>query len=294
MLNLETLKLASDIFLSLAVLYLGFRTVRGGAKTNLHELRVLDQSLKSLIDEATHASRALNEQLLRRQENLEKLLFDINSAEGKAHRATEAAEDRRASLQTGISKAERLMDELSQVRANPIRATSEPEILPEPIVVRQIIEKEATPIKTQPAAIKLNIYGEPIQASENQPPPKRERAYVPLAAQVERQINPQTAKQDIQAIFSQAERMIRAGEDLATVSAQTKLSKRDIDMLSQLVESEERTKAIAAPKPPEPAPELEEEERSPLLTPEEALRAKTRDPRLGILGAQIKRQVQVL
>ena len=290
MYNMEILSLASDIILSLSVLYLGIRTIRGGVKANLHEVRLLDQSLKGLIDEASNASRALNDQLLRRQQNLEKLLFDISSAEGKAQRATEAAEDRRASLQTEISKVERLLNEASQIRPA-ARVAVEPVVMNEPIVVRQVVE--AQPIQEQvipkPAAARVNIYGDPIPDPTPAPVAKREREYVPLAARVEREESrPQV--QDIQSIYNQAERMIRAGEDMASVVTKTKLSKRDIDMLSQLVLSEERAKSSTAQE----AQVLEDEARSALLAPDEAARAKSRDPRLGILGAQIKRQVQVL
>ena len=88
-------------------------------------------------------------------------------------------------------------------------------------------------------------------------------------------------------VYSAAERLLKAGKDLQTVSLQTKLPIDDVAYLSKLLGASE--KAAAVPPLPFEEAKFAQQPSEVIDVPE----ARGADPRLGVLSG-IKRQVQIL
>jgi hypothetical protein len=84
MFNFEYVKLGSDVLLVAGIFFLAFRIITSnsiGVKTS--QLLILEASLKGLIKDAEGSGRSLNEELSRRQNQLERLLGDLTSVENR-------------------------------------------------------------------------------------------------------------------------------------------------------------------------------------------------------------------
>ena len=273
--HLELWTLLSDILLFFALGYLCFQFVRS-PKLNAasRQMRKLEGALRSLIKDADSAGRTLNDQLMRRQQALERLLIDAQLVEqrieeGVRRPAQSAAEPAPVSTpRQSSSAAKRPAEPESFVRP------------PAPEVT--VTEPEQEPARSFG---RVNIYGEPIEepapatAKAEAPGRAMRRAmqtYSPLAAKIEKQFeaNPApAAKAAIEDIYAQAEEMLRAGNDLAVVAGRTKLPIQEVRALSQMLIGEEavRGKSASASK----------------------AEIQDADPRLGVM-ATMKRQTITL
>lgn len=295
--HLELWRLGTDILLMLSLIWLAVRHVRSASTTRARrEVAQLDQSLKTLIKEADTSGRNLNEQLRKRQQELEKLLSELESGENNL-RVTLGRVEKAAQNFENARNCAPLTPPSVPVGAHPPPAVAQ---APEPPSF-QSASAPQTPVRNAPSRGK-NIYGDditpalvegPAKFTPPQPAPQlekqkynraTERYLAGLSRRIEKEIVPSTpqaapsaAPAEIEDVYSAAERLIRAGKDLTSVAAQTRLSADDVAYLARMVRSEMRAGNV-------------ERGVSAAASAEAAANA---DTRLGVL-AGMKRQVQAL
>lgn len=291
MVNLGFWQLATDIMLLCSLVYLSFQFVRSPRiNAQLRAVRELESALRVLVREADGAGRSLNDQLMRRQQALEKALIDADLTEQRLQKAVSAQASRAsdspepASIKTNSRQAQQAaVAEESSTAQSQLR--------------RSIEVGQDSP---QAQWNKVNIYGEPIQSepinevkSPGRAQQKAMRTYSPLKAAVQTEIvqdeaplEPTQAKRSertkhsavkeaetaIEDLYATAEELLRAGEGLALVAARTNLPISDIRALSQMIIGE---RAVAETKQGSVPPVVDE------------------DPRLGVM-ATMKRQTITL
>ncbi len=112
--TIAMLSLGADVALMGSILLFVHRVLRN--RTNprgLRQLGELEGTIRSLIREAEGAGKSLNDQLIRRQESLEKLLFDLESCEKRIHRVQSRAEETRGGVDVSMAKVQKALDALN-------------------------------------------------------------------------------------------------------------------------------------------------------------------------------------
>jgi hypothetical protein len=289
MVNLGFWQLATDLLLLCSLVYLSFQFVRSPRiNAQLRAVRELESALRVLVREADGAGRSLNDQLMRRQQALEKALIDADLTEQRLQKVVAAQSPSAATIEATASAR----NTTRQTRTAPDAEETTNSQLRRSIEVGQD--------NPQAQWNKVNIYGEPIQAepiSEAKAPGRAQqramRTYSPLKAAVQTEIvaeetpmqptpskrseriKPSAVKEAedaIEDLYATAEELLRAGEGLALVAARTNLPISDIRALSQMIIGE---RAVAETKQGPLPPVVDE------------------DPRLGVM-ATMKRQTITL
>lgn len=222
--NVQLWKLVLDGLLVLSLLYFCLRFARdSGSRLDTRALG-LETSLRALIRDAEQAGKALNSELVKRQSDLEKLLFDIKSAESRLDSAIRNAETVKNSFGPELSQAEHVMQQIQQVTASagqyvprqaPVerrevmesRSQLDKEVTVEAVTLREEVPATPRAEKPQPQLQQrqpqpqvrqearpqaVNIYGEPI--GEAEPAPRvEERPAQSLNRQVETYATQQSA-----------------------------------------------------------------------------------------------------
>jgi DNA repair exonuclease SbcCD ATPase subunit len=270
----------------------------------------LEASLRSLISDADAAGRHLNEQLLRREQNLQKLLADISEAEGRLSRSITASEERSKEIHIALENAQELIAELKEsfkeeqealrrqqqelrthqrsfkdqdVKAESLKQTSRKRLdEPQPPSFEEVGYHRARPRASAPAEYDREISPQPERMSEDQ---RRSR---PAVSSQEKVMQPEpreparkpatyqaeaaTEQRNMQKIYAAAEVLLKQGRQLEQVSAQTRLPVEEVRMLSQMIEIER-----------------DEEQRKSTT----GAAAPVDDSRLGVLG-NIRRQTTTI
>ena len=111
--SLLTLKVLTDIALMSGIILVGLKVLMSPSR-NPKQIMELDAALKSLIREADHAGRDLNDQLLGRQQVLERLLVDLQSTESRLNSALTKIEEGRRLLEQASARADGIKNLLNQ------------------------------------------------------------------------------------------------------------------------------------------------------------------------------------
>lgn len=112
--NLAVWTLGADIALMGSIVLFVYRVLRNPTNPKgLRQLGELEGTIRSLIREAEGAGKSLNDQLIRRQESLEKILFDLEACEKRTHRVQSKAEETRGSVDVAIVKVQKGLDALN-------------------------------------------------------------------------------------------------------------------------------------------------------------------------------------
>lgn len=279
-------QLTTDVLLLGALAYLCSQFARSPrVNSQLRTVRELQSALKALVKEADTAGRTLNEQLIKRQQSLEKALIESDVAERKIQVALAEAAHAKENQSKFISQHPEVSQATRASVGKAVETITQPEL--------QSKENEIQVQKNNPSSVKqaVNIYGEPIQAnaatnqSIGKATKKFMQAYAPLKASVQKEVlsspavsQPVTTaaanvQGSIEDVYASAEELLRSGTGLASVANLTNLPIEEIKALSQMIIGE---KAVAN------ARKLETEFEVPPA-----------DPRLGVLGS-IKRQTITL
>lgn len=317
--HLELWKLATDIGLCLSLMLLCYRFLRSPESPLVsRRTQELETALRGLVQEADAASKSLHDKLTRRQQVLEKLLFDLGTVESRVNRAITNADEEKQTLNAAIADARRIADDVKHEMMTEKKAMSREPVAPpaaKPISQRSNLSREIeieverdyippTPVAEPAPAKTVNIYGEEIAAGsevqlEAPRAPRGIKAYASLSSSIEKEIAPSidmpeqapVRKQAPQAqaassgtktledIYRSAEQMLSAGKDLNTVATALKLPVDQVKLLIELMKGEGEEEAEFKPT--------------------------TEDPRLGVLAkpeqqtapvqnVTMKRQVQVL
>lgn len=156
--------LGSDVALMGSILLFVYRVLRNPTNPRgLRQLGELEGTIRSLIREAEGAGKGLNDQLIRRQEGLEKLLFDLEACEKRIHRIQSRAEETRGGVDVAMVKVQKALDALNaalarfQTRELQVRYLGE----------RGVVSDDAA--ITRPADGAHSVCPSPVP----QPPPRR-------------------------------------------------------------------------------------------------------------------------
>lgn len=308
--HLELWKLATDIGLCFSLIILCWRFLRSPESALVSRRTLeLESALKALVQEADAASKSLHEKLTRRQQALEKLLFDLGTVEARVNRAITTADEEKHILTQAVSEARKLAEEARYDASTASRRTErEPGRGESAAPARQAAAALAKEIEVESqesrpssrAGRGVNIFGEEVGSSsqamdEAKPaepsiPARGIKAYGGLSASVEKISEPapkraeqakterSAGQKTLEDIYKNAEQMLAAGKDLQTISTSLRLPIDQVRLLMEIMASEADDAEIPA---------------------------TTSDPRLGALSKPetasaakelpvIKRQVQVL
>ncbi len=272
-----------DLCLVTSILVFAFRWMKTSrAQAMLPKTLELEATLRSLITEADAAGRHLNEQLLRREQNLQRYLGDVEEAEARLSRSIALGDERSKEIQIGIDNCRELIAELKEsylIQKEDFRQGAKSiHASEQDIRMRQSaaasVEKQLERHVERPAEkqVARQVEMQPQKQIERQ----IEKEIVPAAGQAKPKSGYQEAAprstSELQRVYAAAELLLKQGQQLEQVIAQTRLPEEEVRMLSQMIEIER-----------------DEEERKA----RESSAPLAGDPRLGALGS-IRRQTTTL
>lgn len=223
----QIVKLSSDILLLASLCLLSYRILaNGNISGKLTQLLMLEASLKSLIRDAEGAGRGLNDDLERRERNLERVLGEISNIERKVLETQKAIANEKDSLDKGIASAQKIGSELvraikvssNYASANNSQMVSASAATPQPAsMVNPTVEAPPEPPSFQPPARGAVGRTSPILPPRNRQHPNRQG----LADKIQREtvVNEQikaTARKSAEA----AKEIERLTEDKVTQSSE--------------------------------------------------------------------------
>jgi hypothetical protein len=303
-----------------------------GPRVNLGRMAELEASLRGLLAEAETGSRALTDHLMRRQKDLEKLLFELEGAQGRTNRHITTAEELRGKLEIAVERAQTALRAMQN--GIPDRSVGEQRSAPavelreeQPVTLESVVTPSATEVEppsfhSVQVSAKLRSSQQTEHLSPLQVTAQRSPSVEPsrLQSQIERQVfetpegmNDLVARPLRTPRRSQRPSAVERAMAFQRVQADEsrELGLRDERMSARAMEQMERAGLLE--KAPAARPAVVHEKttalgesrtqefmdleglRSAVLSPEEAATASGEDPRLGVLGgAPIRRQVQVL
>ena len=292
MIQTEWIKLAIDVGLFFSLVLFGLRMVRSsGPRVNLGRMTELESSLRGLLREADSGSRALTEQLFKRQKELEKLLFDIETIEGRLNRQITQAEERKGALEIVTSRAESVLRGLER-NAVPVTQTAPLAAVSHENPVFEVSPHERPAIRrsARSEVREARLSAQPTLPAVSEPlvePPSfavvmepRERIPAARKRRLSERVEKEVSVVDEQAQLepSQDSDVLESLGAVSSRAEEARARARDLQrnaLFSRESEGEPRTSGV--------------------LSAEEARSASIEDPRLGVLtGPIIRRQTQTL
>ena len=262
-------KIVVDVALMGTLILVAAKFLRSPAR-DITRLAELDASIRLLLKEAEAGSRGLADQLVRRQESLERLLMDIGGSEQRIQRAISQADELKGSLSALIQAshsipANNAVSNVASVStAVQVQRVSTPPVAPS-FEDALIMEPQTSPSVSRVEQVRRT------RLENNQR----------LASKVEKvSTSSEKSISEIKQVYEAAEKMLIAGDDLRSVAAVTKLSMEQIGRLKDSLSLKESSSNLKG-APVEIIKDYEEEN-------------TVKDPRLGALGTPVRRQTQIL
>ena len=293
--QIQMWQLLVDIGLITSVLTMTTKAFKSSRLSSmLPKTRELESSLRTLIGDAEAAGLQLNDQLLRREQNIQRALSEIQQSEARIAKAISEAEALQSKLQVTRTETIRVIQDLKQGFEQGVQ--SERSRLEERTAM-SYQDVHQTPRSAQSAGL-----SQTSRAELRSPAPQREDASFvaqsyapsPLQQRVELSQAPSRPSQreaaasaaqaksnnsgtphsaaELQRVYQSAEILIKEGRAVESVASQMKLPVEGVKLLAQMIE-------------------IEREEDSKKR--EEDKRFVASDSRLGALAA-IRRQTSVL
>jgi hypothetical protein len=218
----------------------------------LPKTRELESSLRDLIGEAEAAGLSLNDQLLRREQNIQKALLEIQQSEARIAQALTEAEALQGKLQVTRNETVRVIQDL--------KAGFERGVQAEKAKVEEI-QSSAIVAPPQPA---YSVQPPPVQPQGQRVPAELRSEFVeqtyprtPLQQSVEVSTGEQALKSagsarststvvtntptsaaDLKRVYQSAELLIKEGNPVESVASQMKLPIEGVKLLAQMIEIE--------------------------------------------------------
>lgn len=245
--QLSMWQMVVDLCLVTSILIFAVRSARGmHVSAALPKTIELETSLRKLISEAEIAGRHLNEQLLRREQNIHKFLDDV--------------EKRQKELSLSIVEAESLTRDLSAISERARSVVKESLI--EGVSKGSAVDTTTPLAATQNPADTIDA-AEPVSFSTKSKSPRASEWLSDTDIASGAQATSRSPVQMLQELYGRAEAMLKNGQDLEKVSELTKLPVDGIKRLAEMIEIER-------------AEESQQQEINKQSAP--------KDPRLGALG----------
>lgn len=289
--QIQMWQLIVDIGLITSVLTMTMRAFKSSRLPSmLPKTRELEASLRSLIGDAETAGLQLNDQLLRREQNIQRALTEIQQSEARIAKAVAEAEALQEKLQTTRTETVRVIQDLKNgfergvqtERARFEEPSAAPHMATSKVVTSEQVStpQQATTAQAaaQPSAFVEQTYPRtPLQRSvEVITTPEQGSASrqgsTPATKTVRAEGSTSMNATELQKIYKAAEQMLKEGESMEHVAVHMKLPIEGVRLLAEMIE-------------------IEREEDSRGKKVAEARAAS--DSRLGALGA-IRRQTSVL
>lgn len=267
-----------DLCLVTSILVMAFRSIKASrVQAILPRALEIEATLRRAMLEAETTGRHVNDQLLRREQNIHKyvselerhekdLALSISEAESLAKELSLSCETARREgkeLQTSLIEAESLSKSLSQSHSarSTLATSSEIEIADEPEMARRVAPTPARQgsQKTKRSEMSFSTKQESPRASE-----WLDDQYEELDEEESVQERPQSKSGGLKEVYDRAESMIKQGKEFDAIVRATKLPMEGVKRLAQMIEIER-----------------EEEQERERMSP----RKRQADPRLGALGA---------
>lgn len=113
--NTQLWQLGLDFGLLGSLILLCYRFARSGrAARQLSNLDALERKLATAIKEAEESLRLIGDQVNKRQQSFEKLVFDVGTVESRINRSITSAEEIRGKMESDITRAKQAATQLSQ------------------------------------------------------------------------------------------------------------------------------------------------------------------------------------
>ncbi len=257
-------QMAVDLSLVAAVMTMAIRWMKGSrAQALLPQTLELEAALRNLIAEAEVAGRHLNDQLLRRETNIQKYLAELEESEKRMTRSVVEGEEVAKRIEGISAAAQTRLDELMASREGRPQSTrtSQSEASVSQPQARSTAQapdagmRAGRPAAPQTARAESAAAAQGAASRNAAKPPAR--AAQPYGDQSKRSTT------ELQKVYAAAEKMIRDGVNVEQVSATTRIPLEGVKLLSQMIEVERTEEAESA---------------------ERESRMASGDPRLGALG----------
>lgn len=284
---LEIIKLVCDLSLLGALAFICNSFMRASrGQVSSAQVNGLETDLREAVKEAETAGRELNNQLQKRRQELEKLLYEIETVEHRLARSITTAEEKKATLETGIKAA------LNTARTIQAAAARRPNIEPD-----QLLELPDEQIINNPSREESAV-----TASSPEPPSFRRAPAVEAPA---RQPHRQTAARAAHHSLSreiEKETTAAAGRYEQREQKRYRGGPNEEDTLSKIMgAADEALRAgkeihsVTQSPRNDRAEEFIADDLRDLTEPSssETRLGERNDPRLGVLGG-IRRQVQLV
>lgn len=256
--SLPMIKLVIDIALSCTIFYLAARVGRGRGPSaaKLQALQALEESLSSLLRDASGANGDLQRALQKEQKKLEELLFDIETVEQRvnkgfddaraAYRSLKKIIEHSAVAEKRLSAAYQRQDAQGQESRQALVPQNSANIRQRSALASQV-EMERVSNEQKSSDFQHTRQAE-IQPSFTSP--NREslepKSSMSLRGQVQREsVVPgkrtqlPNAQQSLEDIFAHCEELLRAGQSMQEVAARVNLSVDEVERLQSLMSLEE-------------------------------------------------------
>ncbi len=255
-----------DLGLITAILVMALRWMKGSrAQALLPQTLELEASLRNLIDEAEASGRQLNDQLLRRESNIQKYLTELEESERRITRSVIEGEEVSKRLEVAASAAQRNATQRNAAQSNATQSNTAQQERGDSYKARayavELDDAEApAPQARTPQARATRSAAEAPAASAQQAP--RRSAPVQSSASVQHssysnapkiisrppsaagnttqayQKAAQPSSSELQQVYALAEQMLKQGVEFEQVAQRTKLPLDGVKMLSQMIEIE--------------------------------------------------------
>ena len=256
-----------DLGLITAILVMALRWMKGSrAQALLPQTLELEASLRNLIDEAEASGRQLNDQLLRRESNIQKYLTELEESERRITRSVIEGEEVSKRLEVAASAAQRnaaqrntaqsnaaqqergdsykaraYAVELDDAEAPAPQARATRSAAEAPAATTQQAPRRSAPLQSS-ASVQHSSYSNAPKIISRPPSAagNTTQAYQKAA---------QPSSSELQQVYALAEQMLKQGVEFEQVAQRTKLPLDGVKMLSQMIEierDEESTQELQA------------------------------------------------
>ena len=293
--QIQMWQLLVDIGLITSVLTMTTKAFKSSRLSSmLPKTRELESSLRTLIGDAEAAGLQLNDQLLRREQNIQKALSEIQQSEARIVKAIADAEALQGKLQVTRAETVRVIQDLKQGFEQGVqsersrleeRTAAAYESVPQaprqtqsapPSYAARHDERERGQ-ESEDTTFVAQSYGrsplqQRVEVVQSPSRPLQREASVPSHQAAAQNAGTPTSAADLQRVYQSAEAMIKEGRAVESVASQMKLPVEGVKLLAQMIE-------------------IEREEDS--KKQDESGRLASADSRLGALGP-IRRQTSAL
>jgi hypothetical protein len=217
----------------------------------LPQTRELEASLRTLIGEAEQSGFHLNDQLLRREQNIQRSLAEMQATEQRLTSALAEAETLQGKLKDIRAEIGALVQDLKcgfqqgvqieQTRAQSSGASSVETISParsEAIRGERPVSLKA-PTTAQRGGVSDEFVEDSVQRSVSTPQSRQHTAQPTKTAKAYQSATQAGAPMnDLKQVYASAESMIKEGQALESVASQMKLPVEGVRLLAQMIEIE--------------------------------------------------------